>query len=69
MGYGFAAFSGNAVITPYGSLSLSHGSRNWRLGGRLSFAPGLAISIEGTRNEQPNEAPDHGVRLDVNTAW
>ena len=69
IGYGFAAFSGNAVITPYGGLSLADGSRDWRLGGRLSFSPGLAISIEGTRKEQQNVAPDHGVQLDLNTAW
>ena len=41
IGYGFAAFNGNAVITPYGGLSLSDGSRDWRLGGRFSFSPGL----------------------------
>ena len=69
IGYGFAAFNGNAVITPYGGLSLSDGSRDWRLGGRLSFSPGLDISIEGTRKEQQNNAPDHGVQLDINTAW
>ena len=69
IGYGFAAFNGNAVITPYGGLSLADGSRDWRLGGRLSFSPGLDISIEGTRKEQQNAAPDHGVQLDVNTTW
>ena len=71
IGYGFAAFNGNAVVTPYAGLSLSdgRGRRDWRLGGRISFLPGLDISIEGTRKEQQNAAPDHGVQLDINTAW
>ena len=69
VGYGFAAFNGNALITPYAHLGLADSRRDWRLGGRFSFSPGLDISIEGTRKEQQNAAPDHGIRLDVNTAW
>ena len=69
IGYGFAAFSGRAVITPYGGLYLSDSSRDRRLGGRLSFSSALDISIEGNRKEQPNEALDHSIRLDLNTAW
>ena len=69
IGYGVVAFNGNAVITPYGGLSLSDGSRDWRLGSRFSFLPGLDISIAGTRRESAAEPPDHGVQLDLTTTW
>ena len=69
IGYGVAAFNGNAVVTPYGGLSLSDGSRDWRLGGRLSFLPSLDISIEVVRRESAAEPPDHSVQLDLTTAW
>ena len=41
------------------------GNRDWRLGSRLSFLPGLDISIEGTRRENENAAPDHGIHLNL----
>ena len=69
VGYGFAAFSGNAVITPYAALGFADGSRDWRLGSRLSFLSDLDISIEGTRRENRDAAPEHSIRLDLNTAW
>ena len=69
IGYGLAAFNGNGIVTPYAGLAVAHRSRDWRLGSRFSFSPALHISIEGTRREQQNQTPDHGIRLDLHTAW
>ena len=68
VGYGFAAFNG--TITPYGGLGVSAGHRDWRLGSRFDlFSPSLRIRVEGERREQQNAAPDHGIRLNLHTAW
>ena len=69
VGYGFAAFNGNGIITPYGGLGLADGSRHWRIGSQFSLSNGLDLRIEGSRNEQQREAPDHGIRLNLSTAW
>ena len=69
IGYGFAAFSGNAVISPYIGLALSDGSRDWRFGSRFSFLPGVDVSIEGTRRESETAAPDQSVQLQFNSTW
>ena len=69
IGYGVAAFNGRAIVTPYAALGLADNSRDWQIGSRFSFSPALDISIEGTRREQQNQTPDHGIRLHLHTAW
>ena len=81
IGYGFAAFSGNAVITPYGGLSLSDSSRDWRLGGRLSFslpaslspskAPGRSSQTKHPITASASISTPHGRCLDLSQehAW
>ena len=69
IGYGFTAFNGNGTITPYGGLGLADGSRHWRIGGRFDVSPSLNLGIEGIRREQAASTADHGVKLDLETAW
>ena len=68
IGYGFAVFSDNGTITPYAGLDLDDGSRNWRLGTRLSFSSALDINIEGTRREPSDDKLEYGTRLVVTSA-
>ena len=49
LGYGLPALDGQAVLTPYGGLSLAgEGVRGYRTGARLQLAE-LTLNVEGTR--------------------
>ena len=60
VGYGFPAFRGRGVITPYGAMSLEPADRrSYRIGGRLALGRTATFSLEATRRERPAETPDH----------
>ena len=62
-GWGFGAFGGRGLMTPFAALSLSDaGSRTWRSGVRWRLGPDLAFGIEGALREAANDdAPEHEV--------
>ena len=69
--YGFGAFGGRGLATPYAGLGLSQdGDRTWRAGARWSLGPVLAMSLDGTRREPVNDdAPEHGLKLGASLGW
>ena len=72
VGYGFGAFGGRGVVTPYAGLSLADGGgRAWRLGGRWNVSPDVTFGLEGTRREAGNddEPPQHGLMLRGVLRW
>ena len=75
IGYGLALFGGGFTGTPNLGFGLSGGgSRDWRLGWRLTSAvprdPGLEVSLDATRREQADgTAPEHGVLLQGTLRW
>ena len=71
VGYGFGAFGGRGLMTPYGGLGLTAaGDRTWRAGARWSLAPHLAMSLDGTRREPANDdAPEHAGQFRLTLRW
>ena len=71
IGYGFGAFGGRGVVTPYAGLGLAEaGDRTWRAGARWSLAPHLAMSLDGTRREPANDdAPEHAGLFRLILRW
>ena len=72
VGYGFGAFGGHGLVTPYAGLGLAAaGDRTWRAGARWLLAPHLAMSLDGTRREPGNddEPPRHGLMLRGVLRW
>ena len=71
VGYGFGAFGGRGVVTPWAGLGLAEaGDRTWRAGARWSLAPHLAISLDGARREPANDdAPEHGAQFRLVLRW
>ena len=72
VGYGFGAFGGHGLVTPYAGLGLAEaGDRTWRAGARWSLPPHLAMSLVGTRREPANddEAPQHTLMLRGALRW
>ena len=69
--YGFGAFGGRGLATPYAGFGLSQdGDRTWRAGARWSLGPVLAMSLDGTRREPVNDdAPEHGLKLGASLGW
>ncbi len=70
-GYGFGAFGGRGLMTPYAGLALSEtGARAWRTGVRWTLGPGVAFGVEGTRSEPANDdAPAHGLAFRATLRW
>ena len=70
VGYGFAPF-GTGLLTPYAGTVLSDGAdRTYRVGGRLQmrggWATGLALNLEGMRQEPAGQQPvNQGLRLQI----
>ena len=68
VGYGFAPFD-TGLLTPYAGTVLSDGAdRTYRVGGRLQlnggWATGLALNLEGMRQEPASQQPaNQGLRL------
>ena len=71
LGYGFGAFGGHGLLTPYGGFSLAgEGSQRYRIGGRFQIGSSLNLSLEGERLEPANDAAaDHGVMLRMQASW
>ena len=71
VGYGFGAFGGHGVVTPYAGFGLAEaGDRTWRAGARWSLAPHLAMSFDATRREPANDdGPEHGVQFRFTLRW
>ena len=65
LGYGFGAFGGRGLLTPYGGFALAgEGSQRYRIGGRFEIGSSLNLSLEGERREPANDAAaDHAVML------
>ena len=70
-GYGFGAFGGRGLMTPYAGLALSEtGARAWRTGVRWTLGPAVAFGVEGTRSEPANDdAPEHGLAFRATLRW
>ena len=70
VGYGFTAFD-TGLLTPYAGTVLADGeSRTYRVGGRLrlngGWATGLALTLEGQRQESAGQQPaNQGLQLQV----
>ena len=71
IGYGFGAFGERGVVTPYAGFGLAEaGDRTWRAGARWSFAPHLAMSLDGARREPANDdAPEHTAQFRLTLRW
>ena len=71
LGYGFGAFGGRGLLTPYGGFSLAgEGSQRYRIGSRFEIGPSLDLSLEGARREPANDdAAEHGVMLRLQASW
>ena len=71
LGYGFGAFGGLGLVTPYAGLGLAEaGDRTWRAGARWLLAPHLAMSLDGTRREPANDdAPEHAAQFRFTLRW
>ncbi len=69
VGYGLVLADGRNLLTPYGKLTWGAGTRDYRLGSRLTLASGLNLSLESRRGETPGAAADHGVLLKVEWGW
>ena len=70
--YGLPLFGAAGVGTPYLGLGLADGSRDYRLGYRLTVTTGpvLTLSIEGTRHESTHgAAPRHTISLQATRSW
>ena len=64
-GWGFGAFGGRGLATPFAGLSLSDaGERTWRSGVRWTLGPDTAFGVEAIRREAANDnAAEHGVEF------
>ena len=61
-GYGFAAFRGRGVLTPFGTVSLDREyGRGYRLGSRLAVGRSMSLSLEAERRERSAAAAVHAV--------
>ena len=75
LGYGIAMSGGVLTGTPKLGFGLSEGSRDWRIGWRLTPAlggdPGFEVSLDATRREPANDngPPEHGVTLRGSVRW
>ena len=63
-GYGFAAFRGRGVLTPFGTVSLDREyGRGYRLGSRLAVGRATYLSLEAERRERAAAAAVHAIML------
>ena len=70
IGYGFAAFGGRGLFTPYGAFG-RHGSEggSYRAGSRFNLGYSFDVSLEGQRQEFEGGEPEHGVLLTGSVSW
>ena len=75
VGYGLPAFGGGFTGTPNVGFGLSEGSRDWRIGWRLSperqGIPGFELNLDATRTEPASDdaGPEHGLMLRGALRW
>ena len=63
-GYGFAAFRGRGVLTPFGTVSLDREyGRGYRLGSRLAVGRSMSLSLEAERRERAATAAIHAIMV------
>ncbi len=68
-GYGFAVMGGRGLLTPHAGLGLSDAEdRRYRLGARLTLAPGAALGLAAERAET-GAGPEHALTLDARLRW
>ena len=70
-GWGFGAFGGRGLVTPFAGLALSEaGERTWRSGVRWTLGPDTAFGVEGTLREAANDNPgEHGIGFRLTARW
>ena len=70
-GWGFGAFGGRGLATPFAGLSLSDaGERTWRSGVRWTLGPDTAFGVEGRLREAVNDnAGEHGIGFRLTARW
>ena len=72
VGYGLGVAGGRFTGTPYAKLGLSGSGRDYSLGWRLvpaGIAHSFALNLEGTRNENADGPPAHGLMLRGVLRW
>ncbi len=63
-GYGFAAFRGQGLLTPFGMVSLDRRyGRGYRLGSRLALGRSANLSLEAERRERAAATAVHAIFL------
>ena len=68
IGYGFPAFKGLGLLTPWAGTELAQDrERAWRAGMRLELRSDLALSVEGSHRDKDEGEPEDavGMRLSV----
>ena len=70
-GWGFGAFGGRGLATPFAGLSLSDaGERTWRSGVRWTLGPDTAFGVEGRLREAANDnEAEHGIGFKLTARW
>ena len=68
-GYGLDVPWTHGLLTPYGSMELSGGSRTTRLGWRFELGRSLSLSLDGERRETAHARPEHGLMLRTALPW
>ncbi len=64
LGYGLGW--DDALVTPYGQMTLTNGqTRAYRLGSRMRMGDQLMLNLEGTRQETDAQPVDHGILLKI----
>ena len=71
IGYGYGAFGGRGLLTPYGGLSLAGGGGlTYRLGSRIGIGTRFDFDLKGERNEPAGDtAPEHSIVLRIQVRW
>ena len=70
LGYGFGAYGGRGLLTPYGGFSLAgEGAQRYRIGGRFESGTAFEFSLEGARREPANDAAAHSIVLNGQVRW
>ena len=72
IGYGFGAFRGRGLVTPFVGLGLGRAEdRTWRAGARWSLAPHLAMGLDLLTRRKPSNDDDaqHGGRFRLALHW
>ena len=70
LGYGLVALQGRGLLTPYARMALTEGSeQTWHLGGRLTLASSLNVSLEASRRQREGNVAAHELALLATLGW